>query len=169
MGFNSGFKGLILGKFHMVGSVLDGNKTSELPFFLGCCVVDIKCKKRTFKTALLTLMEQNQQLHADKIWFIIHYYSPTCFAPFCLCQGVIQECEQHIKVTIRITNRCDFLYYVFISFFSSFPYMFRAFMGPSSGVLPAVVFMLPFGGGDFGVYTEVTTTNQSADARRRST
>jgi len=36
------------------------------------------------------------------------------------------------------------LYYVFIFFFSSFPYMFRAFMGPSSGVLQAVVFMLPF-------------------------
>jgi len=49
------------------------------------------------------------------------------------------------RVTIRITNRCDFLYYVFISFFSSFPYMFRAFMGPSSGVFQAVVFMLPFG------------------------
>ena len=48
-------------------------------------------------------------------------------------------------VTIRITNRCDFLYYVFISFFSSFPYMFRAFMGPSSGVFQAVVFKLPFG------------------------
>ena len=44
-----------------------------------------------------------------------------------------------ICVTIRITNRCDFLYYVFISFFSSFPYMFRAFMGPSSGVFQAVV------------------------------
>ena len=50
-----------------------------------------------------------------------------------------------IYVTIRITNRCDFLYYVFISFFSSFPYMFRAFLGPSSGVFQAVVFMLPFG------------------------
>jgi len=50
-----------------------------------------------------------------------------------------------IRVTIRITNRCDFLYYVFISFFSSFPYMFQAFMGPSSGVFQAVVFMLPFG------------------------
>ena len=37
------------------------------------------------------------------------------------------------------------LYYVFISFFSSFPYMFRAFVGPSSGVFQAVVFMLPFG------------------------
>jgi len=48
-------------------------------------------------------------------------------------------------VTIRITNRCDFLYYVFISFFSSFPYMFRAFTGPSSGVFQAVVFMLSFG------------------------
>ena len=44
-----------------------------------------------------------------------------------------------------ITNRCDFLYYVFISFFSSFSYMFRAFMSPSSGVFQAVVFMLPFG------------------------
>ena len=42
-----------------------------------------------------------------------------------------------ICVTIRITNRCGFLYYVFISFFSSFPYMFRAFMGPSSGVFQA--------------------------------
>ena len=30
-------------------------------------------------------------------------------------------------------------------FFSSFPYMFRSFMGPSSGVFQAVVFMLPFG------------------------
>ena len=50
-----------------------------------------------------------------------------------------------IYVTIRITNRCDFLYYVFISFFSSFPYMFRAFMSPSSGVFQAVVFMLPCG------------------------
>jgi hypothetical protein len=50
-----------------------------------------------------------------------------------------------IRVTIRITNRCDFLYYVFISFFSSFPCMFRAFMSPSSGVFEAVVFMLPFG------------------------
>ena len=50
-----------------------------------------------------------------------------------------------ICVTIRISNRCDFLYYVFISFFSSFPYMFRAFMGPSSGVIQAIVFMLPFG------------------------
>ena len=50
-----------------------------------------------------------------------------------------------IRVTIRITNKCDFLYYVFISFFSSFPYMFRAFMSPSSGVFQAVVFMLPFG------------------------
>jgi len=27
-----------------------------------------------------------------------------------------------IYITIRITNRCYFLYYVFISFFSSFPY-----------------------------------------------
>ena len=36
-------------------------------------------------------------------------------------------------------------YYVFISFSSSFPYMFRAFMSPSSGVFQAVVFMLPFG------------------------
>ena len=44
-----------------------------------------------------------------------------------------------ICVTIRITNRCDSLYYVFISFFSSFPYMSRAFMGPSSGVFQAVV------------------------------
>ena len=34
--------------------------------------------------------------------------------------------KQLLLVTIRITNRCDFLYYVFISFFSSFPYMFRA-------------------------------------------
>jgi hypothetical protein len=50
-----------------------------------------------------------------------------------------------VLVTIRITNRCDFLYYVFISFFSSLPYMFRAFMSPSSGVLQAIVFMLPFG------------------------
>jgi len=50
-----------------------------------------------------------------------------------------------ICVTIRITNRCDFLYYVFISFSSSFPHMFRALMGPSSGVFQAVVFMLPFG------------------------
>jgi len=49
------------------------------------------------------------------------------------------------SVTIRIANRCDSLYYVFISFFSSFPYMFRASMSPSSGVLQAVVFMLPFG------------------------
>ena len=52
-----------------------------------------------------------------------------------------------LRVTIRITNRCNFLYYVFISFFSSFPYMFRAFMSPSSGVFQAVVFMLPFGSG----------------------
>ena len=50
-----------------------------------------------------------------------------------------------LRVTIRITNRCDFSYYVFISFFSSFPNMFRAFMSPSSGVFQAVVFMLPFG------------------------
>ena len=50
-----------------------------------------------------------------------------------------------ICVTIRITNRCVFWYYVFISFFSFFPYMFRAFMGPSSGVFQAVIFMLPFG------------------------
>jgi len=48
-----------------------------------------------------------------------------------------------ICVTRRITNRCDFLYYVFISFFSYFLYMFRAFMCPSSGVFQAVVFMLP--------------------------
>ena len=51
----------------------------------------------------------------------------------------------NLCITIRITNRYDFLYYVFVSFFSSFPYMFRAFMGPSSGVFQAVVFMLPFG------------------------
>jgi len=38
-----------------------------------------------------------------------------------------------IYVTIRITNRCDFLYYVFISIFSSFPYMFRAFMAHRQG------------------------------------
>ena len=51
-----------------------------------------------------------------------------------------------LVVTIRITNRCDFLYYVFISFFfSSFSYMFLAFMGPSSGVFQVVVFKLPFG------------------------
>ena len=37
------------------------------------------------------------------------------------------------------------LYYVFISFFSSFPYMFRAFMSPSSWVFQAVDFMVPFG------------------------
>jgi len=52
---------------------------------------------------------------------------------------------QYTCITIRITNRCAFLYYVFISFFSFFFYMFRAFMGPSSGVFQAVVFMLPFG------------------------
>jgi len=45
-----------------------------------------------------------------------------------------------LYVTIRITNGCDFLYYVFISFFSSSPYVFRAFMGPSSGVFQAVDF-----------------------------
>ena len=46
-----------------------------------------------------------------------------------------------VSVTIRLTNRCDFLYYVFISFFSSFPYMFWAFMSPSSGVFLTVVDM----------------------------
>ena len=63
------------------------------------------------------------------------------------CQGTIGFSfrASSIRVTIRITNRCDFLYYVFISFFSSFPYMFRAFMSPSSGAFQAVVFMLPFG------------------------
>ena len=81
----------------------------------------------------------------------------------CTCTYILTV---HRNVTIRITNRYDFLYYVFISFFSSFPYMFRAFMGPSSGLFQAVVFMLPFGscsallivcvrqpgcGGDFGV------------------
>ena len=50
-----------------------------------------------------------------------------------------------IRATLRITNRCDFLYYVFISFFSSFPYMFGAFISSSSGVFQAVIFMLPFG------------------------
>ena len=86
-----------------------------------------------------------------------------------------------IRVTIRITNRCDFLYYVFISFFSCFPYMFRALMSPSSGVLQAVVFMLPFGSCSallivcvhqrtgLWLYTEVVITNQSADARIRTT
>ena len=64
-----------------------------------------------------------------------------------LCETYSNSAFGHSSpcVTIRITNRCDFLYYVFISFFSSFPYMFWAFMGPSSGVFLAVVFMLPFG------------------------
>jgi hypothetical protein len=85
-------------KFHMTGLVLHGNKASELLFFV-CCVVDIKCKKQTFKTTLLALMEQSQQLHADKICFSIHYYSPTCFAGFCAYQqGVIQEYQQHTKI-----------------------------------------------------------------------
>jgi len=93
-------------------------------------------------------------------------------------------------VTIRIINRCDFFYYVFISLFSSFPYMFRAFMGPSSGVFQAVVFMLPFGSCSVllvvcvrqrtglwwwlrctttNQWLRCTTTNQSADARIRPT
>jgi len=44
-------------------------------------------------------MEQNQQLHADKICFITHYYSPKCFARFCRYhQGVIQQHQQHTKI-----------------------------------------------------------------------
>ena len=35
------------------------------------------------------------------------------------CKNLTKRIE--VCVTIRITNRCDFLYYVFISFFSSFP------------------------------------------------
>ena len=58
---------------------------------------------------------------------------------------LLRNPSEHDKITIRITNICDFLYYVFISFFSSFPYMFRALRSPSSGVFQAVVFMLPFG------------------------
>jgi hypothetical protein len=38
------------------------------------------------------------------------------------------------KLTINVSNRCD-LFYIFISYiFSLSPYMFRAFLGPSSGV-----------------------------------
>ena len=73
-----------------------------------------------------------------------------------------------IHVTIRITNRCDSLYYVFISFFSSLPYMFRAFMSPSSGVFQAVVFMLPFGSCS-ALLIVCVRQRTGADARRRST
>jgi len=65
-----------------------------------------------------------------------------CFYMFRFNQTIIREptvCYNKNYQQMRL------LYYVFISFFSSFPYMFRAFVGPSSGVFQAVVFMLPFG------------------------
>jgi hypothetical protein len=63
------------------------------------------------------------------------------------------------------------------------PYMFRAFISPSSGVSQAVVYMQLFGsrvsllivcvhlrtGLWWCLHSEDTTTNQSAGARRRST
>jgi hypothetical protein len=100
-----------------------------------------------------------------------------------------------IHVTIRITNRCDFLFYVFISFFSSFTPHVSGFHKPiirgiSSCCLYATiwfmrifvdhlrvpadwyvvvsslysVYVIPF-----SQYSEDTTTNQSAGARRWST
>ena len=43
---------------------------------------------------------------------------------------------------IRVTNRCHFLLqYFFI--YTFLPYMFRAFTSPSSGVSPAVAYLLP--------------------------
>jgi hypothetical protein len=34
----------------------------------------------------------NQQMHTDKIWFIIHWYSRTCFGRFCdHYRGALQE------------------------------------------------------------------------------
>jgi len=50
-----------------------------------------------------------------------------------------------VRVTMRITNRCNYLFYVFLSFFSSLPYMFRAFISPSSGVSQAVICIQKFG------------------------
>jgi hypothetical protein len=50
-----------------------------------------------------------------------------------------------MRVTIRIANRCDFLFCLYFLFFLSLPYMFRAFIGPSSGVSQAVVYKQPFG------------------------
>jgi hypothetical protein len=55
------------GKLNTGGFSAGRKQDKRTTVFFGCYVVDIKCKKRTFKTALLALMEQNQQLHADKI------------------------------------------------------------------------------------------------------
>jgi len=39
----------------------------------------------------------HHQIHVDVICFIIYYYSPTCFGPFCdHQQGVLQEYKQYI-------------------------------------------------------------------------
>ena len=81
----------------------------------------------------------------------------------------------HFCVTIRITNRCDFLYCVFISLFLVFSLHVSGFHGPiirgiSSCCFYATIwFMQCFVDRLRAVCTEVTTTNQAADARRRST
>jgi hypothetical protein len=88
-------------------------------------------------------------------------------------------------VTIRIINSCDFLFYVFISFFSSFALHVSGFHKPiirgiSSCCLYATIwFMRVFVDhlrvpADWFVvvsslYSEETTTNQSAGACRWST
>ena len=41
------------------------------------------------------------------------------------------------SIILRITNRCHFFFVIFL-YYMSLPYMFRASIGPSSGVFPAV-------------------------------
>ena len=57
----------------------------------------------------------NQQIHVDKICFIIYCYSPTCFGRFCdHHQGVIQEYRQYknnCTKSIIKTTRCYSKYF----------------------------------------------------------
>ena len=48
----------------------------------------------------------NQQMHTNKMWFIIHYYSSTCFSHFCYHhQGVIQEYKSGPIHKLKIIKR----------------------------------------------------------------
>jgi len=129
-----------------------GNRTRDLP---ACSAVPqvLLCRQNIYSARVSVFLYSTTVCHSQ---YTIRFDS-LCFSFVSLCCApafpFVLQCgtlgfsyrASFICVTIRITNRCDFLYYVFISFYSSFPYMFRAFMGPSSGVFQAVVFMLPFG------------------------
>jgi len=103
------------------------------------------------------------------IWFVVcHFKNHTKFRA---------NLPRIFYFTIKVTNWCDFCD-ISLFTFPCYPYMFRAFTSPSSGVSSAAVYVLPLGSCSALLfvcvrllcglvrcdeYTVVTTSNQSTE------